>query len=151
IDESAREVRDHAYTEIGPVLAADEAASLAARVERVTSAGWPAVFVLLDAAPWQILPRLDPWPSAAVGEGYGPLDAAWVWHVAPGAKSRGWRPHRDRVARSTQPDGTPDAVTVWIALTDATPDNGCIYVLPPPCDPYYATHPEMKTVHDVQN
>ncbi|KXZ53193.1 hypothetical protein GPECTOR_7g1086 [Gonium pectorale] len=35
----------------------------------------------------------------------------------------------------------PAYCTVWVALTDATPDNGCIYVVPADLDPRYPRHP----------
>ena len=32
-------------------------------------------------------------------------------------------------------DGRPGLITVWIALTEATVDNGCMYILPTDLDP----------------
>ena len=55
----------------------------------------------------------------------------------------GWSPHRDRPATgpdSFREDGTPRYLTAWVALTDATPETSCLYVLPAPQDEgYYAS------------
>ncbi len=50
----------------------------------------------------------------------------------------GWRPHRDRVG-SLRADGRLASLTLWLALTPATPDNGCIYVLAPGGDRYHGS------------
>jgi len=63
-----------------------------------------------------------------------------AWYIPPG--SPGFSPHRDR-----QPDDAPSTfhsddqqakfITNWIALSDATPENSCLYVIPKPYDPGY--------------
>eukprot|EP00957_Ditylum_brightwellii_P093488 7119869-Ditylum_brightwellii.AAC.1 len=67
----------------------------------------------------------------------------------------GFSPHRDRqpdeeeepkkgmtggdiVKRSFHKDGQAKYVTMWMALTDATPENSCLYVLPKKFDPGYS-------------
>jgi ectoine hydroxylase-related dioxygenase (phytanoyl-CoA dioxygenase family) len=40
---------------------------------------------------------------------------------------------------------------VWIPLTDATPDNSCIYVLPLSRDPNYPSHPDVESVERLQD
>eukprot|EP00536_Pseudo-nitzschia_multiseries_P003994 jgi/Psemu1/295402/fgenesh1_pm.64_\ len=65
-----------------------------------------------------------------------------AWYIPPG--SPGFSPHRDR-----QPDDAPSTfhsddqqakfVTNWIAISDATPENSCLYVIPKPYDPGYTT------------
>jgi hypothetical protein len=59
-----------------------------------------------------------------------------AWYIDSG----GFSPHRDR-----QPEDAPSSfeaeeakfVTQWIALTDATPENSCLYVIPKGSDPGY--------------
>lgn len=53
----------------------------------------------------------------------------------------GWPPHRDRGGDSTgafRADGTPQYVTTWIALSEASPASSCLYVVPKGHDPGYA-------------
>jgi hypothetical protein len=59
-----------------------------------------------------------------------------AWYIDSG----GFSPHRDRqpedVAASFEKDDAKFA-TQWIALTDATPENSCLYVIPKGSDPGY--------------
>jgi hypothetical protein len=139
--EQATELRQEGYTRLGPVLAQREALALASIVSSLHEAGWPPVFAFLHGATWKAVRRLEPWVHAVLGEDYELVSAFWAWHLRPGAATSGWPPHRDRVGVTTAEDGTPNLVSVWVALTDATPDNGCIYVLPRRYDPFYGVVP----------
>ena len=68
-----------------------------------------------------------------------------AWLVDPnaaGGAGAGFGMHRDRqpddVAGSFRADGTPKYATCWVPVTDACPDNSCLYVLPRDADPGYA-------------
>lgn len=40
-------------------------------------------------------------------------------------------PHRDfNFTESNDPDGRPKMLSIWVPVTDATLNNGCMYVLP---------------------
>ena len=68
-----------------------------------------------------------------------------AWHVDARRGQRGFSPHRDRQpedAKSSFRDKTagelnqtPKYATCWIALSDATPENGCLYAIPKDQDP----------------
>ena len=63
----------------------------------------------------------------------------------------GWRPHRDKGRRALFDDGSPKSLTTWIPLSHATPLNGCLYVVPAPLDPTYATADETEMKFDYQS
>lgn len=67
-----------------------------------------------------------------------PLDPRYV---DPNKGHAGFSPHRDRqppdAAATFRPDGSAMYSTCWVALTDAVPDNSCLYVLPRHADPGY--------------
>ena len=48
-------------------------------------------------------------------------------------------------------DGSPKSLTTWISLSDATPLNGCLYVVPAQHDPTYATADETEMKFDYQS
>lgn len=78
----------------------------------------------------------------------------YVFLVDPSdpGQNRGWAPHRDRPDMAfVGPDRVPEYVTIWLALTDATADNGCMYLLPGPDDPDYATQEPTKLPKDPQS
>jgi ectoine hydroxylase-related dioxygenase (phytanoyl-CoA dioxygenase family) len=58
-------------------------------------------------------------------------------HLDPQHEECGFPPHRDREMMTFSGNGSPHYVTLWLALSDATLDNGCIQVLPAHADPEY--------------
>ena len=65
-------------------------------------------------------------------------------------KSKDLIHNRDRFNMPLAESAEPHYATAWVALTDATPKNGCIYVVPARFDPDYHTLKE-STEFDVQN
>ena len=90
----------------------------------------PLPFVFVYDEFWQVFQGLSAFIEAALGPDYKALPDFWVWHVAASEKATGWGPHRDRVQPTLDADNSPHSLTVWLAFSDATPLNGCIYVLP---------------------
>jgi ectoine hydroxylase-related dioxygenase (phytanoyl-CoA dioxygenase family) len=77
----------------------------------------------------------------------------WAWYIDPRAGTSGWAPHRDKGHRSLYPDGRPKSLTVWLPLTEATPLNGCMYVVPAYRDPTYNTPNDKEyrfTAQDIR-
>jgi hypothetical protein len=112
--------------------------AMADAIERIVKAGWPAPFVFVFDELWSPFMRLGSFIASILGAEYRRLPAFWAWHVDPRKGQTGWPPHRDQSRPSLLPDGRPRSLTVWIALTEATPLNGCIYVVPADRDPAYA-------------
>ena len=119
----------------GKLMAKLEAAILA-----LGRAGWPATFVIVYDAVWDLLRQAGPLCRGAAGPNAFNGDIL-AWCVDPAKGQSGFSPHRDRqpedVAASFRADGTPRYATMWIAVTPATPHNSCLYMLPRHCDPGY--------------
>jgi len=96
-------------------------------VNAVRAAGWPPVFAFVYEELWTFLraPLFRALGRAFLGA--EPAQAAYFWaHVVPAAaEGRGWAPHADG-----DDPAAPPRLNLWIPLTDATLDNGCIYVVP---------------------
>jgi ectoine hydroxylase-related dioxygenase (phytanoyl-CoA dioxygenase family) len=75
---------------------------------------------------------------------YGFLPDFWLWNVDPAKGDAGWKPHRDRGHLALRSDGRPVSLTTWIPLSDATPLNSCMYVVPAHADPTYGTPHENE-------
>jgi hypothetical protein len=90
----------------------------------------PLAFAFVYDEAWQVFKGLTSFMEAALGNGYRALPDFWVWHVVPSESAHGWTPHRDRVQPTLDRNNSPHSLTVWIPFTDATPLNGCIYMLP---------------------
>lgn len=97
-------------------------------VESLAAGGWPPVFAYVYDEFWQILgaPSLRLFLAAALGEGFRQSPRVWA-HLVPAEKgASGWPPHVDGGAVTH----TPDRITVWIPLSEATLDNGCMVLVP---------------------
>jgi len=115
-------------------------AKLEAAILALGRAGWPATFVIVYDAVWDLLRQAGPLCRGAAGPNAFNGDIL-AWCVDPAKGQSGFSPHRDRqpedVAASFRADGTPRYATMWIAVTPATPHNSCLYMLPRHCDPGY--------------
>jgi len=125
---AGRHVAHHGYGALPVFLPPAALAPLNAIIDAVVAADWPPVFAFIFDALWSTVRTagvraiLDGTLGAAAQQ----VPHVWV-HVVPAvAGARGWAPHKDGglAARS------PSRLSIWIALTDASIENGCMYVLP---------------------
>mmetsp|Transcript_60909 Transcript_60909/g.108158 ORF Transcript_60909/g.108158 Transcript_60909/m.108158 type:complete len:446 (+) Transcript_60909:100-1437(+) len=111
--------------------------SLDAGIGLLEAAGLPEQFLLVFDEAWDV--------ANSVSQTLEPIFGLknnmdfFVFNVRPG--KFGWNLHRDRPEGKLglAEDGTPEYTTVWIAITDASPETSCIYVLPAHADPEYRT------------
>ncbi|MFB1295586.1 phytanoyl-CoA dioxygenase family protein [Mycobacterium sp. pW049] len=99
--------------------------------------GIPLPFAFVYDELWLAFQGLSAFLSTALGQDYRALPDFWVWYVQPNENAAGWGPHRDRVQPTLDADNSPHTLTVWLPFTDATPLNGCMYVLPAHHDPRF--------------
>jgi hypothetical protein len=126
--------------------------------------GFPPTFFLLFDECWEIIQMFSNMLKNVTDNKYCNFDIlAWVIDAAEGSGA-GFSPHRDRqpndVASSFHANHFPKYCTCWIALTEATPENSCLYMIPKWADPGYSivegddTDPlreALKDKHDYQN
>ncbi len=128
-------LKEEGYFQIDQIL--PDVLPLALAIEKLRQEGLPPVLAFIYDEFWQIFQRLSPILSAILGEDYRQIPDIWAWYVDRSKSESGWEPHRDRRQNSLLPDGMPKAVNIWIPLTDVTPLNGCMYILPADLDPNY--------------
>lgn len=121
--------------------------ALLAGVNRIVAAGLPPAFIFVYDEPWQHIARLRNVYEGVLG---GPfvIDAGiWAWHVPMGPAHAGLVPHPDYPSIPIFDENErPWGVSSWIALTKATPDNGCMYVIP---KRYFRGEPHAANLRDV--
>lgn len=132
-----QQLTDDGYLQFDEALDENRVSALRQGVENVVAAEWPAAFCMLYDEYWNLFSGLSSLLQPILGEGYRLLPDIWAWHVDPTAQQAGWRPHRDSNPASLFADGMPKSATIWNPLTDATPLNGCMYLLPANRDPDY--------------
>jgi len=111
----------------------------------------PLPFIFVCCEPWWLLAKLHKILEKLFEGEYYLLPDFWVWHVDPNKKDAGWGVHRDRGPASLFQNGKPKSLTVWIPLTDATTENGCMYVLPANHDTNYLDGAINKENIDLQD
>lgn len=120
---------------------------MAATIKNLSSKGLPLPFSFIYDEYWCLFLRIHKLLEGLLGEGYFRLPDFWTWLIDPQKNESGWRPHRDKGYWSLFPDRTPKAITVWIPLTDSTPLNGCMYLVPADRDPTYGTPDDKNWLH----
>lgn len=121
---------DEGYFFIRDILPRDELGKLRQGIETLVANGLsPALIYLYDEA-WKVFVRLRPLLNHFLGDRIALLPHFWAWHVDPKGGGRGWPPHRDYQGESAIGDDMLISLSLWVPLSNATPENGCMYVLP---------------------
>ena len=136
-------LRDDGYFRLTHDFGLDLAA-MADTVRRFSAADIPPVFCFLYDEFWAPFYALDAIYGGILGP-YGFLPDFWIWNVDPAKGESGWKPHRDRGRIALRADGSPISLTTWIPLSDATPLNSCMYIVPAHADPTYGTPHENES------
>lgn len=124
IAEAIQAQRQHGYFRLPGLIAQQDVRRLNAAIDAVAGAGWPPTFVFVYDEAWQSARTAG--ARRLLEAGLGPdarqLFHVWAHVVKPVAGSSGWSPHLD---------GDPGRrMTIWVALSPATLENGCIHVVP---------------------
>ena len=127
IDQSITRLNSRGYFEAHGTLPRSTTELMTECVKTVIAAGWPAVFAFLYDPFWAVtrIPYVSSLLSIILGAEYRIImSRSWCYYIPPIRGANGWAPHTDAYT------ARPRRVTVWFPLTDATLDNGCIYVVP---------------------
>lgn len=122
-------------------LDARRSASLATASLALLEHGWPATFLLVFDQAWQVGRHLGRLMQSLANDRVALRYEMFVYCVdstRPLARARGIEPHRDAPHVGFDERGgerLPRHCTSWLALTETTVDNGCIYVVPTHRDP----------------
>jgi hypothetical protein len=125
LDELADYFDEDGYFQIDSHLAPDVLGRMRACVDVLRHERWPLVFAFVYDEFWLVFrtPSLVRYMSEILGPGYRLIPTTWTYYVEDDKGATGWPPHVDNSCE-------PNRVNVWVPLTDATVQNGCIYVIP---------------------
>tara|TARA_R110002072_G_scaffold123048_9_gene258112 strand:+ start:829 stop:1653 length:825 start_codon:yes stop_codon:yes gene_type:complete len=150
LDQVSRQLEEEGYLFLPPLLSAKEIARLRLGVERLVARDFPPAFAYLYDDYWQLFASLSPLLARFLGDRFRLLPNFWAWHVAPGEENSGWPPHRDYQGQSKVGEFLI-SLSLWIPLSPATPENGCIYVLPLSREAHYDRPVEGPADLDLQD
>lgn len=141
------------YFLIDDLLPADSLAQLRAGIETLVANDLPPAMIYLYDEAWQVFMRLRPLLSHFLGDRVKLLPHFWAWHVNPAQDGRGWPPHRDYQGESVIGDDMLISLSLWVPLGVASPDNGCMYLLPRSFEKSYPSpvaKPEDVALQDIR-
>jgi hypothetical protein len=147
---AAARFRDEGYLQGSADWGLDVKA-MADAVRALSAASLSPLFACLYDEFWYPFFRLHRLHAELLGGRYCVSPDFWILDVDPRKGGAGWRPHRDKGRRALFDDGAPKSLTSWVALSTATPLNGCLYVVPAQHDPTYATAEETEMRFEHQS
>jgi len=142
---------DEGYVQTPQLSWDDWFSNIREAIELLERLNIPLPFIFVFCEPWLLASKLHVILEKLYGGEYYLLPNFWAWNVDPKKRGAGWGPHRDMGPRSLFQNGKPKSLTIWLPLTDATIDNGCMYVLPANRDPDYLSGGINKEHIDLQN
>jgi Phytanoyl-CoA dioxygenase (PhyH) len=115
------------YFRLEEVVEAERIGRMRRTVEAVRAARWPPVFAFLFDDFWSIAQSqaLLGFVEASLGPRCLQNTVIWAHWVAGEAGHEGWSPHVDAAREGNR------FLSVWIALSDATVNNGCMSLVRP--------------------
>ena len=123
-------IRSEGYVRVPSVVPEDSVDSVRRCIQHLYESGIPLAFAFVYDKLWEVFRATAGYIETLLGGEYLMLPAFWAWYVTATDDATGWLPHRDTGKVVIDDDNTPQSLTVWLALSDATPLNGCIHVLP---------------------
>lgn len=138
------------YTQLRGIDLAADFERMAEVARALTARDLDAVFCFVYDEFWRPYFRLDGLFHHLLGP-YTFLPDFWAWDVDPKRGGAGWGKHRDRGRMALREDGSPISLTTWIAISEATAENGCLRMVPKHADPTYDTVHENDWLFEEQN
>lgn len=116
------------YLKTGPVIATGLIEAMKSAMEILRDHGFPPVFAYVYDEFWDIArgPSLRALVADAFGPGCRQSPRVWAFHLGTEDGASGWPPHVD----GGHLTHTTDRITLWLPITDATLENGCMNVVP---------------------
>jgi len=158
LDPGARESAEYVtrmqtegYFSTRPLLNKDRMAAMAGGAANILEAGGHELWTLVYDEFWLTLKEISSVLDPILGKDHRIVPMPYVNFINPGTENAGFGVHRDRFDHPVTPNGLPTVVTAWIALTDATPDRACLYVLPASFDPNFPNNLRELAVNNLQD
>jgi hypothetical protein len=154
IQRAQLQICEDGYLHSGPGVSAGDCQALSTAIEHIVEARYHPMFLAVYDEYWRVMQGIAPLLTPILGTHYRVLGDFWIWCISHQTANAGWRPHRDHQFRqrtTLRDDRTPMIVTVWIPFTDATPLNGCMYLLPLPRDPNFPDRPDAFDASSLQD
>lgn len=132
------------YLHIKNSIETSKLPKMADAMERLRDIGLPPAFIGIYDEPWSLCAQMRTLMDHLFESEAVLVPDFWGWVIRSG--EAGFSPHRDRPDGAIEADGQPITLTVWMPVTQASPENGCISVYPANYDEGYlsqSAQPEL--------
>jgi len=142
------------YLNCQALYSEEELSPLRLAMEHFHEQGIPQAFIYVYDETWSLFLKARTLLCNFLGDDYRILPHFWAWYIEPG-KGKGWPPHRDSADQSVIELYGQEmlvSLSLWLPLTEATPENGCMSVLPLSCEREYdtpVTDPSQIPLQDI--
>jgi hypothetical protein len=145
LSEYRERMDEEAYFQTEPTLPEEMLTSMRRAIVSVKEAGLPAMFAFVYDIFYQGLTHFDAAFTSVLGQNYRLVPNFAVYYIEPSEQGKGFAPHRDaEYLNALDEQGMPTVITVWITVTEASPLNSCLYIVPKHRDTQY-----MDSVQDL--
>lgn len=127
------------YFHTSSVLDVNELIKLRNIVLNLYANGLLPLFATMYDEFWQLVIKLRKCYAPILGDAYRLTPDFWVFYIRQDINAHGWQIHRDApfTKEAINENGLPNLLTVWLPLTDVTPYDSCMYVVPRVYDEIY--------------
>lgn len=140
------QLQEEGYFQTAPLIPAAMQREMLECITTVRKYGFPAIFALVYDVFYKAFAYFDAILTRFLGSGYFLVPNFWVYYIEPSDTGKGFEPHRDaEYADTIREDGLPKVLTLWVTVTEATPLNSCMYMVPKNRDPQY-----HQAIHDLE-
>jgi len=138
IEEYKLQLREEGYFQTLSVIPAEKIQEMRDCIENVRKAGFPTMFALIYDVFYQTFGYFNSTLTEILGKDYKLVPNFWVYYIETADSGKGFEPHRDaEYANTIDTNGMPTVLTLWVTITEATPLNSCMYMVPANRDPEY--------------
>ncbi|NKC15520.1 MAG: mitomycin antibiotics/polyketide fumonisin biosynthesis protein [Gammaproteobacteria bacterium] len=142
----AMQLREEGYFQTSPIIPDSMLQEMRECIEIVRRHGFPVMFSLVYDVFYSVFSYFDSILTHILGSEYKLIPNFWVYYIDPTDAGKGFEPHRDaEYVNTIDAHGMPTVLTLWVTITDATPLNSCMYILPKDRDPQY-----NQAIHDLK-
>ena len=120
-------------------------------ITRLHKENIPITFAFIYDEFWVLYLRYHKLLCGILGNEYTRRPLFLAWRIDPTNNDAGFSPHRDYPVDEFSDNGLPADLSFWIPLTDSTPLNGCIYIVPANLDPTYNTKDRDLWKFEIQD
>jgi hypothetical protein len=147
-DYEAQMKRDGAFV-LDHAIPKDRAQAMCQGIEDVRRHLGHEIFTLMYDEFWISIFEQRAHLEHLMGSGLRLVPVPVIVYVAPG--EAGFGPHRDRESDPLAPDGRPNIMTVWFALTEAGTDRACLAIIPTQFDTCFPDRTDAIEMGDSRN